>query len=140
MTNLAETSFREFLVDRIAASDAFVDGEIGPLDTISTRTSPASIFPPNGLTVTGADEVNAFNARGAAAFGPGGENAFEVIHSSADGDLAYLVGVQHSRVRIQGQPDPVPMHLRLTEVFRRETDGWKLIHRHADPAAREDGD
>lgn len=138
MANLAETSFRTFLVDRLAASDAFVDGEIAPLAAISTRVSPATIFPPDGRTVTGAEQVNAFNARGASAFGPGGENAFEVIHTAADGDLAYLVGVQHSRVRVQGRTDPVPMHLRLTEIFRRESGDWKLIHRHADPAAGED--
>lgn len=79
-------------------------------------------------------------ARGAAAFGPGGENAFEVIHARTDGDLAYLAGVQHSRVRVQGRPDPVAMHLRLTEILRHEAGGWKLAHRHADPAAGQDGD
>lgn len=138
MTNIlqptAGSDLGEFLVTRVAASDAFVNGDIGPLAAISARTSPATIFPPNGAVVTGADEVDAFNAEGAAGFEPGGQNAFEVIHASSGGDLAYLVGVQSSRVRVRGRSDPVPMRLRLTEIFRRDADGWKLIHRHADPA------
>jgi hypothetical protein len=32
---------------------------------------------------------------------------------------------------------PQPYILRVTTVFRREHDGWKIVHRHADPRASE---
>lgn len=124
--------FQEFMERRKAASDAFVNGDIAPLHAVSTETSPATIFGPKGDTVQGAAEVNAANAKGAAMFDRGSENAFEVMHQAASGDLAYWVGIQRSIVGMKGKEEPVPMNLRVTEIFRREADGWKLVHRHAD--------
>jgi ketosteroid isomerase-like protein len=36
-------------------------------------------------------------------------------------------------MKLGDSPDMVPVALRVTTVFRREDDGWKLVHRHADP-------
>jgi len=38
---------------------------------------------------------------------------------------------------MRGRTDGVPFNLRVTEVFRREGDDWKLVHRHADPLIAE---
>jgi ketosteroid isomerase-like protein len=130
-----QDDFEVFMRRRIAASDAFVGGDYGPLGAISTNRPPASIFGPKGDCVQGPEAVNAANRAGAAQFGPGGENRFEVLHSAVDGDLAYWAGIQRSVVNVKGQPKPVPMDLRVTEVFRREEGAWKLVHRHADKLA-----
>lgn len=124
---------------RLAASTAFVNGDIDPLDQISTHTSPATIFGPNGDAVQGADRVNAANADGASRFEPGGTNAFEVMHQDADDRLAYWVGIQHSVVKMRGQDQPIPMDLRVTEIFRQEEGQWTLVHRHADRLSGEPG-
>jgi ketosteroid isomerase-like protein len=53
---------------------------------------------------------------------------------ASDG-IGYCVGVQHATARMVGKPGTIPFHLRVTEVFRRESGEWKLVHRHADPLA-----
>lgn len=128
----AVQSFEAFMPERKAASDAFVNGEMGPLLEISATESPATIFGPVGTCIQGPTAVNEANSAGSTMFQPGGENRFDIMHSAADGQFAYWVGVQRSVVNLRGESDPVVMNLRVTEIFRWEDDGWKLIHRHAD--------
>ncbi len=132
------SDFETFMTRRLAASNSFVNGDIEPLAQISTHTSPATLFGPQGNTVQGADQVDAANTRGAAMFEPGATNTFEVMHQGADQHLAYWVGIQRSVVRLAGQSKPMPMDLRVTEIFRREHAGWVLIHRHADTFTAEE--
>jgi len=127
--------FEEFMKQREAASSAFVNGDFNPLGEISTQNSPATLFGPKGDCVQDAEKVNEANAKGSKLFKPSSENAFEVMHMASDENLAYWVGVQRSVVRMQGKEQPVPMDLRVTEIFRREGGRWKLIHRHADRLA-----
>ena len=127
------TDFKHFMKQREAASQAFVNGDNGPLNSISTHVSPATIFGPKGDCIAGADKVNAANANTAKHFEAGSENSFEVLQLAASGDVAFWAGIQRSTVNIQGKAHAVPMDLRVTEIFRRERGEWKLIHRHADP-------
>jgi len=129
--------FEDFMKRREDASRAFVNGDAKPLDKIATHTSPATIFGPKGDFVEGADQVNAANERGAKFFETGSESDFEILQMSANAGLAYWAGIQRATVRMHGKKEAIPMDLRVTEVFRRECDEWKLIHRHADALASE---
>ena len=50
----------------------------------------------------------------------------------ASGDLAYVVQVEHIRFRGPGQVRESARDYRVTMVFRREADGWRIVHRQAD--------
>ena len=56
------------------------------------------------------------------------------MQSGADGDFGFW-RFQDSEGKLEGKDKLVPMRLRVTELYSRRNGGWKLIHRHADPAA-----
>jgi ketosteroid isomerase-like protein len=132
--------FKRFLKQREEASRAFLNGNIDPLDRISTHGSPATIFGPKGDHVEGADKVNAANAGAAKHFESGGESRFEILQMAANDCIAWWAGIQWASARVKGNPGVVSFNLRVTETFRREDGHWKLVHRHADTLASESED
>ena len=52
-----------------------------------------------------------------------------VVFSS--GDLAYTVGFERGEVTVDDGP-PRLMTIRVTHIYRRFGDAWRLVHRHAD--------
>jgi ketosteroid isomerase-like protein len=127
-----EESFDAFLARREAISGEYISGKPAPLLGISTKSDPATLFPPSGDLVQGASKVNAANEQGAKAFANGSVGRFEVMQSGSSGGLGFWSGLQQAEVMMNGKDKPVSMQLRTTEVFRAEQGAWKLIHRHAD--------
>lgn len=54
-----------------------------------------------------------------------GEQRVEVA-----GDTAYEVGVEQGECRLAGER--VDIDCRVTNIYRRYADGWKIVHHHAD--------
>lgn len=61
-----------------------------------------------------------------------GTNTIERIAANSSGDLAYVVQVEHLRFRVPGQAKESMRDYRVTMLFRRESAGWRIIHRQAD--------
>jgi hypothetical protein len=40
--------------------------------------------------------------------------------------------IECGEARVEGVGEPRPMGLRVSQIYRHETDGWKIIHRHGD--------
>ncbi|QSI30104.1 DUF4440 domain-containing protein [Variovorax sp. RKNM96] len=129
--------FERFMKQREQAAQAYVCGDAAPLSALLARTSDATFFGPGGGHVHGTEEVATRYTLDAASFGKGSESSFEILQMGAGDGVAYWVGIQHAQVNMEGKREPVPMDLRVTEVFRREGDDWKLVHRHADGMAKD---
>jgi ketosteroid isomerase-like protein len=132
-----QSSFDEFIQQRRAAAQAFVNGDGAPVSKLSSASDLATFFGPGGGHLCQGSQIRARYEQDARAFESGSENTLQILHAAADDNIGYWVGFQRTQARLKGNPNPVPMSLRVTEVFRREADGWKLIHRHADMLAEE---
>jgi len=58
------------------------------------------------------------------------------ISSSVGAEFAYLVQTEVIRSRLAGQSELSTLELRATMIFRHESNGWKIVHRHADLQTR----
>jgi ketosteroid isomerase-like protein len=118
-----------------AAAQAYLNGDLPAYAGLARHGEDYTLMPPGGgdprRGFDGSDETAAWLARTFL----GGDTDVEVFETYTSGDLAVLVAVE----RQQGTVAPLPRQdwsLRITLVFRRENETWRLVHRHADPLTR----
>lgn len=61
-----------------------------------------------------------------------GSNRIERLVANESGNLGYVVQTEHIRFHVPGQAEESKRDYRVTMVFRREADGWRIVHRQAD--------
>lgn len=71
--------------------------------------------------------------RAASHYRDGEITSFETVSQFVGADVAYTVEIERFKAKVGGQRETSDLALRVTCVYRREDDGWKLVHRHADP-------
>ena len=62
----------------------------------------------------------------------GGRHTHERVTANTSGDLGYVVQLEHLRFNNPADGKEMSRDYRVTMIFRREADGWRLIHRQAD--------
>ena len=112
---------------------AFVRGDPEPKKRLFSRSDFATLANPLGPPVRGWRRVEAAIDAAAAVVRDGEPTAFERISECETPDLAYIVEIERSLVKLGGMDQLSPLALRVTTVFMREEDSWRVVHRHADP-------
>src|SRR4051812_7929404 len=99
-------------------------------------TAPVTLFAVRGKRKRGTVEVTAAFREVAAWFSNLQSYEWDPMAEVAGDDFAYTVCLERYTASINGGP-PQQAEYRSTHVFRREAEGWRAVHRHADrqPAA-----
>ena len=130
----SSANVRRLLEDAQHANSAWMNGRGTDYADLMSHTADFSIAGPfGGPAVHGwIDVIRLVQAQVAAQF-KGGTTKVELVTSHESGDLIVLVMTERGEAKFDGYDTPQPWSLRVTQVYRREGDGWKIVHRHADP-------
>ena len=115
------------------ALGGIVHGDPEPMKRRFSKLDEVTLANPLGPPARGWLEVEQAMVRAASNFRDGQDLRFERLGEHESGDLAYIFEIERVRMRIGGSEELTPVALRVTSVFRREDDGWRVDHRHADP-------
>jgi hypothetical protein len=129
-----EPSFATFLPQWETAQSRFINGDPTLWKDNASHADEASIFGAFGGYEQGWAQVGPRNDWASGQFEESGARQdIEYVNKGASGDLAFTISIERQVAQITGQATPTSRALRVTQIFRKEGDKWKLLHRHADP-------
>ena len=122
------------LIERYhSALSEFMTGNAQPAVAFFSRRDDITLANPFGSVACGQNQVTLAAERAAMNYRGGRAMSFEPFAKYVAHDLAYLVEVERYEAKVGDRDALTPLALRVTSIFSREADGWKLLHRHADP-------
>ena len=112
----------------------FFHGNTEPFKELYSKGDDATLANPFGGVAHGWQEVSARIDRAASYFADAELVSIETIICDQSGDLGFAFEIERASARVGGRATVDDWNLRTTTVYRREDTGWRLLHRHADPA------
>lgn len=122
----------------LAAHDAFYDalaallaGDAGPMEAIWSNGDDVSNLGPFVERTVGAEAVRD-QFRSEAALGLGGQIVVTDLLAVDLGDAGYTTCVEHGSDHTGPDGKPMELRHRVTNIFRRDPEGWRIVHHHTD--------
>jgi ketosteroid isomerase-like protein len=115
------------------ATDKVLKGDPEGFKALYSRSEDITLGNPFGGFGRGRAQVVEQLERAASYYQDGQATAFDVVARGGAADFAYTVEIERARAKVGGSSQVREFAVRVTSIYRREGDGWKLIHRHADP-------
>lgn len=135
----ASNELGEMIDQVIAALNRLVSGDPEPYKALWSHRPDVTVLGGFGGYALGWEQVSENTRFAAARFS--GAKSFEIklLASGVNGELGYTVWLEHGEVRLAGREDYAPIVVRVTHIFRREEEKWKIIHRHGDAVVEKTG-
>jgi len=112
-----------------AALNSMMVGDAAPLAEVWSHGADVSTMHPIGGRETGWDEVRG-SFEQVAQLASEGHGELRDQSIQVGGDLAYEVGIEQGQITLAGEQ--IAIEHRVTNVYRREAEGWKIVHHHTD--------
>jgi ketosteroid isomerase-like protein len=112
---------------------AIIRGDVEPFLALYSDADDITIGNPFGPFARGRAGTRAAGSRAASNYRDGEIVGFDPVATHATDELACVVEVERFSVRLGDAPELASVALRVTSVYHHEADGWRLVHRHADP-------
>jgi ketosteroid isomerase-like protein len=122
--------FQQTIDEVQAALRKLVQGDPAPLLALWSHRPDVTALTGLGTNDVGWEQVGPRNQWMGEQFRDG-QIDLELLASGVGGDLAYTVWLERGQARLFGREEFTPTALRITHIYRREPDGWKIIHLHA---------
>ncbi len=127
------SSFDEALDAFDMALNDYLNGDPGPVLAVFSGHNDVTLCNPVGPPRRGREDVERTTAEPSFHLTDGKVSGFDEVSRFVTGDLGYVVRIERGQAHLDGSAEPVPYALRVTMIFRREGEAWKIAHRHADP-------
>jgi ketosteroid isomerase-like protein len=129
--DVTQSDVDELIEQMREAASALIGGDMPRYYALMNHTDDFTLMPPTGGDIARKPDTSDEALAEMQRFFKSGEATLEVVETYASGNLAVLVAIEHQH----GEVGPYPQQdwsLRVTLVFRREGEAWRLVHRHAD--------
>ena len=124
------------LIDRTAVAEvAWIRGEMRRYLSLITHSDDYTLMAPFGGEPRRGFDTSTARLEKLSRYFRGGDGTVEVVETYASEGMVVLAMI----ARLRGQVGDLPEQdwpLRVTQVYRRDAPGWRLVHRHADPLLR----
>ena len=120
-----------FIAKLEAAEDEFARGRFAAFKELWSHANDVTLCGGFGGVACGWENVAARLDWDGSKYSDG-RRSREEVSCAIGGDFAYIVQKEVICFRVPGQTEESRQELRATMVFRREADGWRILHRHAD--------
>ena len=114
------------------AVEAFVRGDPEPQKRLYSHRDDATLANPLGPPARGWEQIERTLDHAVSQLRDGEPKPSERVSEYATPELAYIVEIEQTQAKIGDAEEAVSFSLRATTIFRREEDGWRIAHRHAD--------